>query len=160
MGGGNDVKLKEWFPEAFEPRYQVGKWYISKENQKIFFCESLDENQEVLGYGISADGYWLKSCGIAWTRKECTRERVATREEVLIALEKEAIERGYKKYDYVTELCAKSDNVIQGSPQYCLDGKFQLWYGGVVLFKDGQWAEIIPTITKQEAEKLLNKKIV
>lgn len=96
-----------------------------------------------------------------------TMHRKATESEVFEALKEEAIKRGYKsgvcvKYPWYEE---KDEIFIIdinegnfGNTTKLTQGGFQL--KGTQVFFDGKWAEIIPSITKEAAEKELGKKIV
>jgi hypothetical protein len=158
-------KLKEWFPDVFEVKLEVGKWYKSTYtdntdpvNKSIIFIDSLYVNK-VNGYGFDYKGIWFDkkyNCGTVgyhWS--------LATEQEVFEALKNEAVKRGFNSdipihiksrnaYSYL----AKPSNSDFFFKNNCL----YLWE--IKIFNKGIWAEIIPTLTKKEAEEKLNCKIV
>jgi len=90
-----------------------------------------------------------------------------TNQEVEQAFKNEAVRRGFKEGVYFKE-CKRQSSVcivegICNQNMYFIeyeDGEEVLLSGGRAIFCNGIWAEIIPTKTKEEAEKLLNCKIV
>lgn len=147
----------KWFPKVFETK---NGWF--KDNCLF--------NKHWLGfykggfliYGIGADKKWfsLKS------KVNSDTERPATESEVLEALKNEAIKRGFgngihyinastlPNYKNICKISNFETLVFNEKLKLLTDGR-----GGSIFF-EGQWAEIIPTYTKEEAEKLLNAKIV
>lgn len=152
----NSEKLKEWFPEAFENNMEAGKWYNHEEGECLAFVEKII-GKDFIGYGFVQGRYWIDS-NKGWTHGFRGWEE-ATEEEVFEALKNEAIKRGFVEGAYFK------------SPVSCDNHKFKnifftestdmIWSkNGGVIFLNGKWATIIETITKEEAEKLLNKKII
>lgn len=149
-------QLKQWFPEAFNFELEVNTWY--KWQELLFFMYEV-ENVKLFYYGID-DGVWIKK---DWINIDNDFIH-ATPEEVEIALIKEAKKRGFEV------------GVIVDPPQKMWSRKLRLNLGineikftyrnnellccGVQVFYKGKWANIIPTMTKQEAEEKLNCKIV
>ena len=93
----------------------------------------------------------------------------ATEEEVFEALKNEAIKRGFNKigvhFKGVNGHDLISDIDIDFWNKNCYssnENKFNISVceSGGVIYRQGKWATIIETITKKEAEKLLNKKII
>jgi len=151
-----DRLIKKWFPEAFEVKLEVGKWYKSEDeyaSKMIVFAEAIKGKETIKGYGFGVSGNWLVSMfgSLKW--------RLATYQEVEAALIAEAKKRGFKEgvyYRYKDKpLCeAKGYLVLQSEYKLAFSGS------GWIIFQNGVWGEIIPTMTKQEAEAKLNCKII
>ena len=155
-------KLKQWFPEAFETKLEVGRWYKNKDTESIICCESyylcLTEGLICKGYGVDMFSDWVTDYKIC----DCIP---ATDSEVEAALINEAKKRGFKEGVY-----ANNTNICEiGGKWEVKANNFELLNNGllvtkdnrsVVLSKEGKWAEIIPTMTRQEAEGKLGCKIV
>jgi len=156
--------MREEFPEVFEVKLEVNKWY--KAGNSIF-CYQLDDNS----YGFTdsewsnckwvVDGEYLKNCK-DWNPIK------ATPEEVFEALKLEAVRRYKNHHVKPLNISMFSDyneeSYMLDFEKYCNFDGDNLWvsYGkwNAIVFQFGQWAETITTITKEEVEKLLNKKIV
>ncbi len=164
--GNSETKefVRNNFPDALKEdivELEVGKWY--KHGYGGLWCidSEPDDNGNRYVYGFTSNGDYF-----AIDKRHTHRlEREATPEEVTEALTKEAVKRGFKEGTLVKCMTTgepkelKVDLSLIASPvevrKYVLDfGK------RVDIFRDGVWAEIIPTITKEDAEKELGKKIV
>lgn len=169
--------VKRWFPEVFETKLTVGKWY--KKTWKdgdidLFPVYEIVQNGNILDKGNyfrnrellnKADSYGNISC-LTDSRVVITE---ATEQEVTEALIKEAVKRGFKEGVYGNNSLVRDDKfkdylLEKGYFEYLNDTLY--WSLGdeketrrPIFFK-GQWAEIIPTLTKQEAEAKLNCKII
>jgi hypothetical protein len=148
---------EEWFPEVFETKLEIGKWYKDLDNGKFLFCFQGgygNSDTHGLNYGFNSQNEFRETLGVH-KRDVYTP---ATDSEVLEALKKEAIKRGFVKGAYFKELWAKSNCKVNDIvyKHFTLD----LRSNGKCLFHNGKWAEIIKTYTKEEAEKLLNAKII
>lgn len=153
-------KLKEWFPDVFEVKLEVGKWYKSKDSKLLYFILEIKDRNNINAYGFDAEGIYNKSeSNYEWGTTNNYTE--ATEQEVFEALKNEAVKRGFNSdipihiksrnaYSYL----AKPSNSDFFFKNNCL----YLWE--IKIFNKGIWAEIIPTLTKKEAEKKLNCKIV
>jgi len=152
-----DKTLKEVFPEICVHVLEVGKWYKSQKGA-IVFCEDTDDKELIYGYGFTSCGIWYESNKKPF---QSNRWREATNEEIFEALKNQCDKLGFKNGVYVDSLCEQEIGIIdlEFKTTYKAD-KNEFWRGGYCLFKDGKWATIIETITKSEAEKQLNKKIV
>jgi hypothetical protein len=112
---------------------------------------------DILKYGINANGDWFKSKSNA-NYNECESNRIATKKEVKTALINEAKKRGF------VIGCTWNSNIFTAFTGYSFYYNFKynnLTLKGATIFKNGIWQiadDIIETITKEEAEKLLNKK--
>lgn len=146
--------IKQWFPDAFKTKFTGWAKDIHEFNKKwIAYYEN-----DVLKYGIDASGDWFKAKSNA-NYNECESNREATEQEVETALINEAKIR-YRNDVNILSLAFNNDIDKLGLTfQYYLD-RNDLWSNGIKIFNNGKWAGIIETITKEEAEKLLNKKII
>ena len=159
-------KMKDEFPEVFKVKLEVGKWYKTKSNC-LFNLNEITDNF-YLGYGFTESMTYYNYF------KEYIRTELkeATEKEVFEALKNEAVKRGFKEgvcvqdvYNGKTEKCTTS--ISSNNFDYekigagINSGKMALRDSdGSIIFFNGKWAKIIPTKTKEEAEKLLNCKII
>jgi hypothetical protein len=149
-------KIEQEFPELFKKdALVVGKWYRS--NGNLFNVMSVMNNTWCLCYGFDSDGWLYES-------KRCINNlysvTLATDKEVEEALIKEAKKKGLKPLNH---RCIK-DGLIWNDN---IGGKYEfdliyntLDIGASCAFKDGKWATIVETITKEQAEKELGKTIL
>lgn len=161
--------MREEFPEVFSVELEIGKWYKVTDKENFFLRHE---------YALVMYSETEKHTGFAYRREEWTENfrnlhhlikrgtdsvEAATHEEVFEALKSEAVRR-YKEGDYVNPPSKQWSRSIKlnlgiDEIEFTYRQK-ELLYCGVLVFSKGKWAETIPTITKEEAEKLLNKKIV
>lgn len=167
FGGG--LILKQWFPEVFETKFKNGDWiYCFEEEAEALVCITDLKNTQAYGFTITPKGYFYRNEteSSGWTFNSNPETwRLATEEEVFEALKNEAIKRGFKNgcyyinttgYEFKADYDAKcyfNYDDERGFTLDCGDGQ------GFV-FGYGKWAKIIPTLTKEEAEKKLNVKII
>ena len=159
--------LKEWFPEAFGVELTVGKWYKGNSEFESLICitelskESNSEREytKINYYGF-LNGNYKKESAIANLEHELSL-REATPEEVKEALIAEAVKRGLTKGKYCSFGISYREGLID-SDDYFYDQTHKVFLCGSNSLMDykGKWAEIIPTITKAEAELQLNAKII
>jgi len=144
-----EMTLKEAFPEVFET---FTGWMISNGNGWLGYFE-----KNILKYGLVDEFWFLSSKAIIVKTVNC--DRPATPQEIKDALEKEAVRR-YPKECTVKDLSGEIKKLyLQRYYDYYLEAN-DLYFCGLLMFKNGQWATIIPTITKQEAEERLGVKII
>ena len=161
--------LNELFPDAFKPELELGKWYRNTNKALANYQGGIK------GYGFTIDGEW----GLFkdnWSFDSPENWKPATHEEVEAALIAEAKKRGFVdgakfksslsengdvrtvRESYQCELNPLSNTLHVSTPRKEWD-EFQ---SNPCIFKDGNWAEIIPEekkiITKEKAEKILSKK--
>jgi len=170
LAKGN-AKVKNWFPEVFETKLEVGKWYKDNSNSGskylVYVSEAIgkmNENESILGYGFSDNAYWAVY--------DCNRKagsntiRLATDTEVLEALTNEAKKRGLVEGAYFIE--PENCEIYSDEIRKCV-GEVKIWnnintlcFSGSqsLIFKNGIWATVVKTYTKEEAEKVLNAKII
>ena len=151
--------IKEAYPKVcIKPKLEVGKWYKNKYSHLI--CLTKVAFQRVDFYGLYTGNQWTNN-NFADIEHWISGLESATKEEVKTALIKEAKRRGVEKGSVIKYL---DDSKSLWSKE---DGGF-LYENGCLyvhsvlykVFGNGKWATPIETITKAEAEKQLNKKII
>lgn len=150
-----EIKLKNWFPDAFKTNFTGWAKDVHEINEDwIAYYEN-----DILKYGINANGDWFESKSNSYYN-ECESNREATEEEVKTALINEAKKRGFVTW------CTWNSSVFTAFTGYSFYYNFKhnsLTLQGATIFKNGIWKivdDIVETITKEDAEKLLNKKII
>lgn len=146
--------VKEWFPDAFKPELEVEKWYkdIRHNSKALFYLEKIinHETNGMKSYGFTINGDWTESCNRSNDVFQKFTEE-ATPQEVETALINEAKKRGFNVYGaYIESTQGICGNITGGRYVYSSN---KLYYSGFVIFDNGQWAEIIETITKEEAKQ-------
>lgn len=166
----HEYAMKEAFPEAFKKELEEGKWYkdVRIDSKALFYLEEIipHKTNGMKSYGFSMTGEWTGSCNRSNDVFEKFTEE-STPQEVETALFAEAKKRGYKegvccnnsnvhnsKYD--NHILLSSLFTLEDGCLFVKEGKWERYR----IFNNGKWATIIETITIQEAEKLLNRKIV
>lgn len=158
------IWLQQNFKDAFKKPLEAMKWYKSIDYpQWRFYITNIDGKlKKVNGYGFGADGLWMENIQTeSWEFYEFERCVEMTQEEVFETLKNEAIKRGYKNGNHICLNSCITESRTENT--YHIDNG-NLWYGNHssanCVFQKGVWAEIIPTITKSEAEKQLGMKII
>jgi len=155
-------EMKDEFPSVFKKEFEVGKWYYQTDSKALINYQGGSK-----GYGFEHNKTWNDLIG-CWSFESHAHEWIeATEQEVFEALKNEAVKRGFKEVVYVN-----NSNIYDSKfKNYCME-KGIIKYSNKELilyisksehycfFRDGVWAEIIPTLTKKEAEEKLNCKIV
>jgi len=151
--------LKEVFPGLFETKLEVGKWYKHKAGGFLNVKEI--NGDKAVCFGIYSSGGWYdKEEG----RVVGLLENIvpATNQEVLEALTKEAVKRGFKEGLKVMPLweTPKTHWEVHNN-QTRFDEKSNSFYFGCCIFQNGTWATIIKPkqMTIQEIEKELGYEI-
>jgi len=143
------MTLKEAFPEVFETVLEVGKWYKSTNSKALACVEELFKD-DFKGYGFDKDSIWWSSSE-EWT-SSFDLWIPSTPQEIQDALKKEAVRRGYGIGVSCKFGTAKTIREIK-SDKFNYNKKFNIFtIGSDAILQNGQWATIIQTITKQEAE--------
>lgn len=153
-----DPIVKEWFPDVFKKEYTTG-WYKHTDNKRSDWIVYVD----------FSTGKYFGLGAFSWIEKDSCLDGMldyviynkcikATKQEVFEALKKEAVKRGFKKRGGYFK-CLKNGNIIS------CDGLFgfstnTLYSNRGIVFDNGKFAEIIPTLTKEEAEEKFNVKII
>jgi len=163
------MTLKEAFPEVFE---KPTGYYKHRDEYPNWICYFDLENKTYYGIGVS--GIWIKCEGKddfnemrMYIKNNCMP---STPQEIQDALEKEAVRRYSGKLINPLNahiMCGYSGNGIKLSFKNThLDSDGRLWISedfekwNCIVFDNGVWAQIIQTITKQEAEERLGMKII
>tara|TARA_R110000772_G_C13310212_1_gene439951 strand:- start:3271 stop:3789 length:519 start_codon:yes stop_codon:yes gene_type:complete len=151
------TKIEKEFPKLFkETDLVVGNW-IKTEDCLAFVEEFL--GNDFKGYGF-CDNSWFESTS-DWT-SNVKGWTPATDKEVEAALIKEAKRRGFK--EGVSFKCTQTPRIGKFGKLTYVSGNNGLYSNGTEdgewLFRKGEWATIIETITKEEAEKELGKTII
>lgn len=141
-------KIEKEFPKLFKKNtLEINKWYVNDEGFLHCYKGSLS-------YGFNWSGVWsnkLKTCN------DVLNFRPASEKEVKDALIKEAKKRGI----WDCPILSVSGNTDYHGKYIEEFGNNELWSKYGLVFLDGEWATPIKeTITKEEAEKLIGKKII
>jgi hypothetical protein len=151
-----DKTVKDLFHDLFKVDLEVGKWYKDTNVGNVFLVTRV-ENNFTYCIGFSYLGEWSEERGFL-TKSYNSINVLATQQEVESALIAEAKKRGFKEWVYIDSdwggVCQLNRNNYEYDENGCL------WLGDCRVFVDGVWAEIIPTMTKKQAEEKLNVKIV
>jgi hypothetical protein len=135
-----NANIKEWFPEVFKTKLEVGKWYWY--NGCILNYQSTIEDNIIMAYGIIHNRTWhdLDMFG-----DNPNKWKPATDSEVLEALTNE-----FKKQNpnILFNFYRFKDNILLG---------WNLTDKAYELFKESVFTKLY---TKEEAEKMLNAKII
>jgi len=147
-----ETTVRELFPEVFETKLEVGKWYKSTKHKKLLvYVTELEKQGSYLfcfGYGIDGHGEWShlkKGDKVFWMKEDLI---TATKEEVETALVK-AFEKNNKPFEkYKYHFGGMYKGILYG------------WNGRkptTELFNNGIWAEIIQPkqMTKEEIKNKL-----
>jgi len=162
-----DKTLKEVFPKLFT--LEVNKWYkcIEKGFESLAFITDLKKNEAygVTYYGVNDKNIWVDNANRGWSFGDVKNWIEATNEEVFEALKAELIRLGVKEDACFVCLESKKPIICFGSEPGLADfaksyNNEYIYFGGVKVYENGKFSKRVETITKEEAEKLLNKKIV
>jgi len=137
----------------FKSKLEVGKWYRYRNKNTDWIMNYQKGENNCYGFNSIKDygNFYVMNSGTNWIP--------ATNQEVEDALFSEAKKRGYKKGNYVC-LINKKVELYAGYLISYNNHNNNLWIENGCVFQNGEWAKIIETITKAEAEKLLNKIII
>ena len=150
-------KMKDEFPEVFKVKLEVGKWYKKPNTPFVYHILEIKDKNNIKAYGFDSEGEYSNTNKFDWGTPECLTK--ATEQEVLEALKNEAVKRGFVDGSYIKledyeGFCRKNEDSKYFTEHNCFD------FLGRTVFDNGKWAKIIPTKTKEEAEKLLGVKII
>lgn len=153
--------LKEWFPEAFKedevelPKDFTGWCKTNRVGDELWL--TYFESGE-LKYGFDSEGDWFMPPRTSKIYHGVSEKREATEQEVFEALTKEAVKRGFA--DGVAYLSPRNKHERIFKRGIKVEDGIVTDENSFIIFKEGKWAEIIPTISKEDAEKELGKKIL
>lgn len=134
----------------------LGKFYTGWIKVKYIGDENYLGYSEngIIKYGISSDGEWFEGNDGTISSDDYK----ASPKSIQAALTKEALKRGFVDgAHYQWEYCPLRK--VNGNDFIFEGGVFRI-NGFSIMDSEGKWAEIIKTITKEEAEKKLNCKII
>ena len=153
------------FPNLFETKsFKKGDWVVTEVGAVI---NVQGEGHDFILCGLTINGYGIDSMG-DWVDDYVARSsgcRLATEEEVSQALIAEAKKRGFKKGVKLKRLLSVNQGSLSGDSKTCEDKAMKihhghLFIGNLMIFHETEgWAEIVETITKEQAEKELGKTI-
>ena len=147
--------LQEFLPEAFENKLEVGKCYTS-EYYLIYYLGNYKCNCIDL-----SNGEWIENVYHSLS-SHLINYRLATKEEVIEALIKEAKKRGFNN---IGDLKIKNTYGCIRNGYRTINNDFYYDYisntlqlDGVIIFKDGIWAEVIKEEipTQEEIDRVIN----
>ena len=157
------TKIKDWFPEAFEKKLEVGKVY--KWNKALIkVCEP--DGDKVKSYGFNKIGEWYDDRKISSHYGYMDDNfKEATEEEWLEALKEEAKRRGF--IEGIKFNCPYSEKVetLGNTLDYEFTGHDSEKFGkclrdnmGYVIFYNGIWSEIVKEEipTQEEIDRVLD----
>lgn len=168
VGSGIKKEIENELPELFKTELEVGKWYKYNDSEIHLVCFTYIKSR--IGFGFGNSG-WIDNT--IWNTDNL---RPAIREEVKQALIAEAEKRGFvdgATFDNsnLNHYDSGRGNVVQIKPGYPtyepVDNTFWITSSEKsayrrVIFKDGQWAEIVPSpkkMTISEIESKLGHKV-
>ena len=162
------TKIEKEFPKLFkEDALVVGKWYINIDGLKcLHFVTKITDSKEYFAYGFSFSNEWKNNKGFGSVNDYTNKNfRLATDKEVEEALIKEAKRRGFKEGVRIKSKWMPNISANKLNGKFMFDNKFELCAAtnGLMIytiFQNGVWAEIVDTITKEQAEKELGKTIL
>jgi len=140
LAKGN-AKVKNWFPEVFKTKLEIGKWKKTPANG--LYCPKEKTKDGFLCYGVCADSIWREiNVPISITKDDID----ATDSEVLEALTNE-FKNKYPDRIVFDWYYNKEGNTLSA----------KLNNNIIIIFNNGIWTKFH---TKEEAEKMLNAKII
>ena len=152
--------LKEFIPEAFKTKLEVGRWYKLKDNPKILALYDCFKHHRPYAYLFNAKGDYEYAPILSFIELPNHWE-LATEEEVREALINEAKKRGFNN---IGDLKIKNTNGYISNGYSTINNDFYYDYisntlqlDGTVIFKDGIWAEIIEEKNTFDKDYLDNK---
>lgn len=163
--GGGKTKIKEMFPEVFETKLEVGKWYKSNDIlNHIFYVTKLFDGKYFY-YGFNCVGnyedndyYLLADFGL---KNGFTK---ATPEEVESALIAEAKKRGYKDKKIILLRGSSEGQISRGTigddfDYFPDENKLNIISKvyDYTVFDNGRWAEIIKETPDSFLDTIFNK---
>ena len=154
--------IEKKFPKLIKGTELVaGKWYKHPMGG-LWFIETITKEQLFI-YGFDIGYDWIEKQSV---RGKITGLAPATDQEVETALIKEAKRRGFKEGVRFNNAYKKTLKPINTGLVYSIEFDANIFKGGGIftcnqwIFCEGNWATILETITKEDAEKQLGKTII
>ena len=151
-----ETTVRELFPQVFQVKLEVGKWYKDTRLDLLFcFQGKYSRKQDSGAYGFTKSKSWIENIGVYLDG--LSKYTPATEEEVRAALITEA-KRRYKTGQKVISLTERIDYISLETAYFDYNHVCnELIFNGLLMFFKGKWAEIVKTkqMTKEEIEKEL-----
>jgi hypothetical protein len=142
-----DYLLKEWFPKVLEPKLEIGQWM--KTPMGGFYCPKEKFDKEVFGFSCYGFTPLTKSYRELFVPVSITKDDIrASLKDVEPFMISEAEKRGYKEGIYIKGLDDGKPCLLTSRKVLDIDGALNF---GFDVFRNGDWAEILPAISKEEA---------
>lgn len=151
-------KLKDTILKHY-PEFHEKGWYKSELSKCFAFVDGLVDDGDFVGFGFLDNGKWI-GLSDGWTSHFHTHWTKATKEEILSHLSKEADNRGYDFGVSCKSLLSGDIVTLTNNGTSYIPETDELHVKNCLVYKKGQWADKIKTITKEEAEKKLGVKII
>jgi len=150
-GGEISELLTKWYPD-FSDEYMNNKWYTLPGTEMVIY---VTDWKNKIAYGSNKVGKWYDE----GAHFGFTGLVLASSNTVASMLIKQSSYRGYAKGNFE---CLSYRDVYLGCglTQVYSDIDNELWLTSGMVFSNGRWAERINTISRSEAEKLFNIKIL
>jgi len=150
-------RILELDPNFFNEKLEVGRWYKSTKSEALAFIKEVFR-KDFKAFGFDLEGNW---CDLddEWTI-DLSLWNPTTEQEVLKALTKEAVKRGFEEGRKFTSCVSKFIDICNGYFSYNEELN-ELYSNGTCVFSNGKWATIIQPkqMTIQEIEKELGYNI-
>lgn len=151
-------KIREMFPEAFEKKLEVGKWYRLR--SKAFNWLMCYTEKRYGCYGFNSANLYSNE----YVMYDYNDWELATEEEVVKALINEAIKRGFKNVGELSLKIVSGEMFKKGSFGTAnnnfryISVENRLYLDGVEIFYNGKWAEIVieDIPTQEEIDRVIN----
>jgi len=140
--------LKELFPDICTTKLVIGKWYESG-----YGCV-VNYQGDGFGYGFTKTGnQWYNNDGWGFNRTIDFWE-LADLGKVEDMLKAEAVKRGFFVGSYFSSILGGGKEKCEGHISFYQGDTTRLTfgYGNGLIFKTGEWATVIKTMTTAEAE--------
>ena len=162
--------LKEFIPEAFETKLEVGRWYkkIWKDGDiDLFLIDEINGDYIIFNKTYFRNNENITCGHNRYSIDEILNDKrlklvLATEEEVSEALINEAKKRGYKegvkcKFGIIEDIRTLETNDFEFKLEYNTLGIKRKNGNADIIFRSGKWAEIIEETepTKEEINRVL-----
>lgn len=145
--------VQEWFPECFKKELIVGRWYKAMTS---LFCYQENDNS----YGFT-DGVWSNCKWVVDGNYVLEKEWIPIEEtpkEVEEAFTKHFDGLGFKNGTLINAVNSQKVGKIDLGFKTEFKADYnEFWRGGYLLFKDGKFAQILPTKKKMTISEIEEK---